>query len=66
MAKPTAQTIARDVEKAAEALATAADNTDRTLTPIDGSVHRLIAEAADAAYFAADVARDYADLLAKE
>lgn len=58
--RPTAKTIARDVEKAAEALATAADNTGNT-TPMGRAVHRLIAEAADAAYSAADLARDAAD-----
>lgn len=58
---PTAKTIARDVEEAAEILATAADGIDRTLSPIARAVRRLIAEAADAAYSAADLARDAAD-----
>jgi hypothetical protein len=61
MPRPTASTIADDVWRAAEALATAADNTDRTMTPIAGAVQRSIAEAADAAYSAADLARDAAD-----
>jgi hypothetical protein len=61
MPRPTAETIARDIGKAADALATVADNMDRTLTPMSGAVHRYITEAADAAYLAADLARDVAD-----
>lgn len=52
----TAKTIARDVEEAAETLATAADNIDRTSSPVAKAIHRLIAEAADAAYSAIDLA----------
>lgn len=47
MTEPTAETVAYDVEKAAEALATVADNVASALTPIDKAVHRFIAEAAD-------------------
>lgn len=58
--RPTASTIADDVWNAAEALAAAADNTAWCLSPVGMAVHRLIAEAADAAYSAADLAADLA------
>lgn len=61
MPKPTDKTIARDVGDAAEALATAADNTAGASTPVHKAVHRCIAQAADAAYLAADLAQDAVD-----
>ncbi len=39
----------------------AADNTAQCLSPVGAAVHRLVAKAANAAYAAADLARDAAD-----